>query len=208
MLRPEYLCYPGGDRSSRRKEVMTNDRRRLIEGIVFLIAFGLTIPAANWMLGHVGTVCPPNSPCLIPVAPGLMAPSGVVMIGIALVLRDLVQRRLGVGFSAAAVIAGAMLSALVAPPALALASGTAFLLSEAVDLAVYTPLARRRLIAAVVLSSLVGLVIDSVVFLWLAFGSLDFLAGQIVGKAWMVLLSVPFVHYLRRRDQRRHLLPA
>ena len=123
---------------------MDNDKRRLIEGIGFLIAYGLTIPAANWMIGNVGAVCPPNSPCLIPVALGMMAPSGVVMIGIALVLRDLVQRRLGAGFSAAAVLAGAMLSALVAPAALALASGIAFLISEFADLAVYTPLARRR----------------------------------------------------------------
>jgi uncharacterized PurR-regulated membrane protein YhhQ (DUF165 family) len=201
------LWYPG-EHVIGCKEIMSNDRRRVIEGIAFLIAFGLTIPVANWMLGHVGTVCPANGPCLLPVAPGLMAPSGVAMIGIALVLRDLVQRRLGVGFSAFAVVAGALLSALVAPPALALASGAAFLLSETVDLAVYTPLARRRLVTAVVLSSFVGLVVDSIVFLWLAFGSLEFLAGQIVGKAWMVLLSIPFVHYLRRRDQRRGLLPA
>jgi uncharacterized PurR-regulated membrane protein YhhQ (DUF165 family) len=187
---------------------MTNDRRRLIEGIAFLIAFALTIPLANWMIGHVGTVCAPNGPCLIPVAPGLMAPSGVVMIGIALVLRDLVQRRLGVGFSAGAVIAGAALSAAVAPAALALASGVAFLVSEFADLAVYTPLARRRLVAAVAASSVVGLVVDSILFLWLAFGSLQFLAGQVVGKTWMVLLSIPFVIYLRRRDERIGLAPA
>jgi len=191
---------------------MSNEQRRWVEGIVFLIAFGLTIPAANWMIGHVGTACVPNGPCLIPVAPNpfglsLMAPSGVLMIGIALVLRDLVQRRLGVGYSASAVVAGAMLSAMVAPPALALASGIAFLISEFADLAVYTPLARRRLIAAVVASSLAGLVVDSVVFLWLAFGSLEFLAGQVVGKTWMVLLSIPFVHLLRRRDERLGLLP-
>ena len=191
---------------------MSNEQRRWVEGIVFLIAFGLTIPAANWMIGHVGTACVPNGPCLIPVAPNpfgasLMAPSGVLMIGIALVLRDLVQRRLGVGYSASAVVAGAMLSAVVAPPALALASGVAFLISEFADLAVYTPLARRRLIAAVVASSLAGLVVDSVVFLWLAFGSLEFLAGQVIGKTWMVLLSIPFVHLLRRRDERLGLLP-
>jgi hypothetical protein len=53
-----------------------------------------------------------------------------------------------------------------------------------------------------------GLVVDSIVFLWLAFGSLDFLAGQIVGKAWMVLLSIPFVAWLRRRDERRGIVSA
>jgi uncharacterized PurR-regulated membrane protein YhhQ (DUF165 family) len=187
---------------------MSNDKRRWIEGVVFLIAFGLTIPAANWLIGNLGTVCAPNGPCLIPVAPHLMAPSGVLMIGIALVLRDLVQRRLGVAYSAGAVIGGAILSALVASPALVFASGAAFLLSELADLAVYTPLARRGLVAAVVASSLAGLVVDSIVFLWLAFGSLDFLLGQVVGKAWMVLLSIPFVYLLRRRDERLGLTPA
>jgi uncharacterized PurR-regulated membrane protein YhhQ (DUF165 family) len=189
---------------------MTDDnaRRRRREGIVFLLLFGLTIPAANWLIGHAGTVCAPNGPCLLPVAPGVMAPSGVTMIGIALVLRDLTQRRLGVAVSVLAIVAGAGLSALLAPPALVIASAVAFLLSEAADLAVYTPLARRRLVLAVVASSAVGLVVDSVVFLWLAFGSLEFLPGQVIGKAWMVLLAIPFIAWLRRRDERLGLSPA
>jgi uncharacterized PurR-regulated membrane protein YhhQ (DUF165 family) len=187
---------------------MTDDTQRRREGLVFLILFGLTIPAANWLIVHVGTTCVPNGPCLIPVAPGLLAPSGVLMIGLALVLRDLVQRRLGAAAASAAIVAGALISALLAPPSLVVASAAAFLLSEFADLAVYTPLARRGLLAAVVASSVVGLVVDSFVFLWLAFGSLDFLAGQVVGKAWMVLLAIPFVAWLRRRDRRLGLAPA
>jgi queuosine precursor transporter len=178
------------------------EKRQNIEGVVFLVLFCLTIPAANWMIGHVGTVCPPNGPCLVPVAPHIMAPSGVLMIGAALVLRDLVQRRLGVEFGLGAIVVGAVISAMVAPAALVIASATAFLLSEFADFAVYTPLARRRLVLAVVASSLAGLIVDSIVFLWLAFGSLDFLPGQIIGKLWMVLLAIPFVAYLRRRDER------
>jgi uncharacterized PurR-regulated membrane protein YhhQ (DUF165 family) len=185
-----------------------NDRRRLVEGIVYVVLFGLTIPAANWLIGHAGTECAPNGPCVIPVAPGLMAPSGVTMIGLALVLRDLVQRRLGVGIAIVAINVGAALSAVIAPPALVIASTVAFLMSEFADLAVYTPLARRGLVAAVVASSMVGLVVDSIVFLYLAFGSLDFLLGQIVGKAWMVVASIPFVAWLRRRDERLGLAPA
>lgn len=178
------------------------------EGVLALIGFGLCIPAANWLIGNVGTVCVPDGPCLVPVAPGLMAPSGVLMIGLALVLRDLVQRRLGVGFSAAAVLAGAALSGFLAPPALVLASAVAFLLSEFADLAVYTPLQKRRLVLAVAASGAVGLVVDSLVFLYLAFGSLDFLAGQVVGKAWMVAAALPFVHLMRRRDERLGIQPA
>jgi hypothetical protein len=191
--------------------MLTSDNleaRRKREGLVFLVLFALTIPIANWLIGNAGTTCVPKGPCLIPVAPGLLAPSGVTMIGIALVLRDLVQRRLGVHVAVGAILAGAVLSALVAPPSLVIASAAAFLLSEFADLAVYTPLARRRLVAAVVASSVAGLVVDSIVFLWLAFGSLDFLAGQVVGKAWMVLLSIPFVVWLRRRDARTGMASA
>ncbi len=186
---------------------MAIDRQRW-EGFAYLAAFGLCIPAANWLIGNAGTVCVPNGPCLIPVAPGLMAPSGVLMIGLALVLRDLVQRRLGLLWAVAAILAGAALSALLAPAALVVASAVAFLLSEFADLAVFPPLQRRRFLIAVLASSLVGLVVDSAVFLYLAFGSLDYLAGQVVGKAWMVLLTMPLIAWLRRRDQRQGLAPA
>ena len=176
--------------------------RERLEGLAFLFGFALCIPVANWLIGNAGTYCAPNGPCLIPVAPGVMAPSGVLMIGLALVLRDLVQRRLGLGWAIGAILAGAALSAWLAPPALVLASAVAFLFSELVDLAVYTPLQRRGLVLAVAASGAVGLVADSVVFLWLAFGSLDFLAGQVIGKAWMVLAALPVVAWLRRRDER------
>lgn len=178
------------------------------EGYLYLLGFGLCIPLANWMIGNVGTVCVPDGPCLIPVAPGVMAPSGVLMIGLALVLRDLVQRRLGLRWTSAAIIVGAALSALIAPPALVVASAVAFLLSEFTDLCVYTPLQKRRLVLAVLASSVVGLLVDSVVFLHLAFGSLDFLGGQVLGKGWMVLAALPFIAWLRRRDERLGLLPA
>jgi uncharacterized PurR-regulated membrane protein YhhQ (DUF165 family) len=187
---------------------LERDGRKLVEGAIFLAGFTLTIPAANWLIGNAGTVCVPNGPCLIPVAPGIMAPSGVLMIGLALVLRDLVQRRLGIYASIIAVVIGAALSSWLAPASLVLASGAAFLVSEFADLAVYTPLSRRRLVLAVIASGFVGLVVDSLIFLWLAFGSLEFLTGQVIGKSWMVALSIPLIVYLRRRDQRLGLSPA
>ncbi len=187
---------------------MTTEEQREREGMIFFALFALTIPSANWLIGHIGTHCVPDGPCVLPVAPGLMAPSGVMMVGVALVLRDLVQRRLGTVMSALAILFGSALSAMLAPAALVSASAIAFLLSEFADLAVYTPLARRRLVTAVVASGLVGLIVNSLVFLWLAFGSLDFLAGQILGKAWVVLLSIPLVAWLRRRDERLGIEPA
>ena len=179
-----------------------------IEGLLYLLGFALSIPAANWLIGHVGTTCVPSGPCLIPVAPHIMAPSGVLMIGLALVLRDLVQRRLGLHWSVAAILGGAAISALLAPPSLVIASACAFLLSEFADLAVYTPLQRRRLVLAVAASAALGLVVDSIVFLYLAFGDLTFLPGQVIGKAWMVALSLPLILWLRERDARLGVEPA
>jgi queuosine precursor transporter len=179
---------------------------RKAEGLAYFVAFIACIPAANWMVGHLGTVCVPDGPCLVPVLPWgpgghpLMAPSGVLMIGLALVLRDLVQRRLGRTVALLSIVAGATLSGAVAPPSLVLASAAAFFFSELADFAVYTPLQARGLVLAVLASSVVGLIIDSVLFLWLAFGSLEFLAGQIVGKMWMVLFALPVVHWIRKRE--------
>lgn len=188
-------------------------RQRRIEGAGFLLAFVACVPIANWMVGNVGTVCVDRGPCLLPVAPGLigpevMAPSGVLMIGIALVMRDMVQRRLGKLWTIVAIAVGAALSAWVSPGALVVASTAAFLFSELADFAVYTPLQRRRLVLAVLASGLVGLTIDSIVFLQLAFGGLDYLWGQVLGKLWMTLLALPLIHLLRRRDEKLGLSPA
>src|SRR6202049_5321109 len=124
---------PGLHAQARRMEEVDepnglNDRRRA-EGVVFFVMFCLTIPAANWMIGNVGTFCVLGGPCVLPGAPGLAAPSGVLMIGAALVLRDLVQRRLGAVAGIIAILIGAAISAFLAPPALVIASATAFLIS-------------------------------------------------------------------------------
>lgn len=155
-----------------------------MNGLLLVGSYIATIPAANWMIGNFGTVCVPAGPCLIPVAPGIMAPSGVLMIGAALLLRDLIQRRYGLAASLGCILAGATLSLLVAPPALALASAAAFLLSELADCAVYTPLWRRQMALAILASCAAGALVDSAAFLLLAFGSLDHLAGQVLGKLY------------------------
>jgi uncharacterized PurR-regulated membrane protein YhhQ (DUF165 family) len=95
-------------------------------------------------------------------------------------------------------MAGAVLSVFVAPAALVFASGVAFLLSESADLAVYSPLRQRRLWLAVLASGVAGALVDSAVFLQLAFGSLDHLSGQVVGKVWMSVLALPVLFAVRR----------
>lgn len=158
-------------------------------GTVAAVGYVATIFAANWLIAHVG---------IVPVGFGLQAPAGVFAAGVALTLRDIVQVTLGRAAVVVAILTGAALSYLVSP-AFAVASGVAFLVSESADFAVYTPLERRSWLGAVLLSNTVGLVLDSVLFLWLAFGSLAFLPGQVVGKAWMTLLAVALLSTFRRR---------
>jgi len=157
--------------------------------VPYLILFIATIFGANWAIQSYG---------LVPVGPGLLAPAGVYFAGLAFTFRDLAQEKVGRGWIVAAIAAGAVISAVVSTK-FALASGIAFLISELLDFAVYTPLRRRNWIGAVVASNVVGLVADSILFLLLAFGSLQYLPGQIVGKAWMTVLAVAVLWLLRRR---------
>lgn len=166
---------------------------------LLVAAFAATVPLANWMIGSIGTVCLAGGPCLIPVGLGLVAPSGVLLVGLAMVLRDMVHEEGGVLAAFLAIAIGGVMAWFVAPPALVLASVAAFLLAELADLAVYTPLRKKRLGLAVLASGAAGSAIDSAVFLMLAFGSLDFVSGQIVGKLWMSALAFAFITYRARR---------
>ena len=161
--------------------------------MIWVAAYIATIFAANWAIQTYG---------IVPVGFGLMAPAGVYFVGLAFTFRDLAHEAVGRGWILVAIVVGAGLSALVSP-AFAVASASAFLFSELADLAVYTPLRRRGWLKAVALSNAAGLVVDSVLFLWLAFGSLEFLPGQIVGKTWMTLLAIALLWVLRRSPRSR-----
>lgn len=186
---------------------MTLDYRRQYEGLTFFALYIGAIVLANYFVLHIGTTCVPDGPCLVPVWSGIMTPSGVLIAGLAFTFRDLVQRRLGLRWGVVAVLIGATLSLSLSAD-LALASAVAFLFAEFMDLVVYTPLQRRRLVLAVIASNLVGLTLDSILFLGIAFGSLALLQGQIIGKLWVTLAVIPFIIALRRWDDRRGMIPA
>ena len=122
----------------------------------------------------------------------------------ALVLRDLARESLGRSAVLGAIVVGTILSYLLADPALATASAVAFIVAELLDFAVYEPLRKRGLIVAIVSSNIVGLLADSLIFLKMAFGSLEFLPGQIIGKAWMTVVAVAVLALLGRRKTLVH----
>jgi uncharacterized PurR-regulated membrane protein YhhQ (DUF165 family) len=159
---------------------MRRARLKRALGIACLLGYIVSIYAANWLLEHVGFVT---------VWPGIIAPAGVYAAGFALTFRDLVQTTLGRRYVVAAIVAGAALSYSVSAT-FATASAVAFLVSETADYAVYTPLARRHWLAAIAASNAVGLVVDSALFLWLAFSSLDHIDGQIIGKVEATVAAV------------------
>lgn len=166
-------------------------------------AFVATVYGANWALDTYG---------IVPIGFGLMAPAGVYFAGLAFGLRDLLREAAGRTWRRwvlSAIAVGAILSyvlgdAVTLPGGLvpiALASALAFGLSELADAAVYEPLRERGRARAALASNLVGAVVDSALFLWLAFGSLDFLFEQVVGKMYMVAPVVAVLWFMRSRRE-------
>lgn len=158
-------------------------RTERIRAALAIVAYLGSVVAANWLTENYG---------LASVGFGLVATAGTYMAGVAFVARDAVQDAAGRRTAVLALLAGAGLSWFVASPQLAIASAVAFGLSELADMAVYTPLRMKGYVRAAVASNLVGSVVDTLVFLWLAGFSLSLLVvgGQLVGKAWITLAVV------------------
>ena len=163
----------------------------MIITIFLFAAFVATVVGANWSLATFG---------IVPIGLGLTAPAGVFSAGLAFTFRDLMHDVRGRRYVLAAIVTGAALSGILEDAQrFAVASGTAFLVSEVADLVVYTPLRARGWLRAVLASNIVGFTLDSMLFLWLAFGSLDFLTGQLVGKGYMTLGAIAILWAWRNR---------
>lgn len=166
--------------------------------LLLFVAFVGTVYAANWALSRWGT---------IPVGFGQQAPAGVLFAGLAFGLRDALHEASGRRWVLAAIATGSALAYVIEDAVtipgghvpIALASAVAFGLAELADLAVYEPMRRRSWTWAVVASNVVGAVVDSALFLWLAFGSLDYMAGQVLGKVYMIAPALLLVRWARSR---------
>lgn len=159
--------------------------RRLTAATAFLAC----IIAANYATSTLG---------LIPVGFGYVATAGTYLAGVTFVLRDAVQDTAGRWAALSLVAAGAVISYLIADPFIALASGAAFLIGEASDLAVYTPLRRHGYVRAAIASNVVGAVIDTFLFLWIAgFPIAGAWQGQMVGKLSVTAAVVAAVVMIR-----------
>ena len=155
---------------------------RRVTGVspVVLAAYVSTIVTANWASTHWSAL----------FVGAVAVPAGTLWAGATFTLRDLLHECLGPRGVLAAIAAGAGLSWLLATPQIAVASVLAFTVSELAGSLVYSRLRTRSVLGAVIGSNLLGLGIDSVLFVPLAFGSFAFVPGQILGKTVATVLTV------------------
>lgn len=141
------------------------------------LTFVALVVAANWMTAKYGMVA------------GLVT-AGTFAAGLVLLVRDWLQEAGGRWWVVGAIATGALVSVWMSSPALAIASGVAFAVSELADFAVYTPLRKRSQVAAMGLSNVAGAIVDSLLFL----SSAGFpLASWGTQSAVKVAVTVPFI---------------
>ena len=161
---------------------------RTMAGVAAASVLIMSVVTANWLTSTYH---------FVPVGFGQMATAGTFAAGFALAARDAVQDTLGKRWMLTVLAAAAVLSFAVADPHIAAASAIAFTAAELIDFAVYTPIRRRshlgdrRWAAAVILSGAAGAVVDTAVFIGIAFGAaaiLGAMAGQLIGKSYASLI--------------------
>ena len=159
----------------------------MIKALLVAAYIGVII-AANWMTTTFG---------LVPIGFGLLVTAGTFAAGAALILRDGVQVTSGKRVTIAAMIAGVVVSYLVADPFIAIASAVAFGVSEIVDFSVFTPLRKKNLATAVIVSSVASAPIDTVLFLAIAGFGITWQAvlGQFLIKTAMALVVAGFLSW-------------
>ena len=94
---------------------------------------------------------------------------------------------------------GGVLSLLKSSPFIAVASATAFVVAELFDLGVYTPLREKGRHIAVMASGVVGAFVDSLLFVWIAFGSLDLSLGTAVAKIYASFAVAIILYFIYKK---------
>lgn len=157
------------------------------------------MPQGFWTTAYIGAVVAINWLfVVVPMVPvlGTMFPPVMLVVGFVFVFRDFAQREIGHWVVIAMLVAGGI-SYFMSAPVVALASVTAFLISEAIDWAVYT-FTRKPLSQRILVSSAVAVPVDTIVFLQMV-GFFDWTAVALV-SATKMLGALVFWFVLRNRE--------
>jgi uncharacterized PurR-regulated membrane protein YhhQ (DUF165 family) len=160
---------------------------------MWVVLYAAAIVAVNWMFMAI-------APWPTPLGDLYLAN---IVVGFVFVLRDYAQREIGHYILFATAAAG-VLTWFMVDQAIAVASVTAFMLSETADWAVYSWL-RRPLSQRILISSAVAVPLDTFAF--------QYLAGYLTPAAFMTevtskALGVVIVWYLLRARDRRRAIAA
>jgi len=123
---------------------------------------------------------------------------GAFTYPIAFLVTDLTNRRFGPAAARKVVIAGfviaVVLSIWLATPRIAIASGTAFLVAQLLDVTIFDRMRRLAWWKAPITSSLIGSVIDTILFFGIAFSaSFGFLDTMVGMEDSSLAFPVPFL---------------
>lgn len=171
--------------------------RNRAAALVFAAALMATVVVANLLVVYLAP---------IPLGFGLLAPAGVLVAGLAFTFRDLLDDAGGRRWVLASIVGGAALSLALGLAlgqgdrvmVVAFAGALAYAVSETIDWIIYRALRSRSRLGAVAASGAVALVVDSVIFLAVAFGSQAFLPGQILGKVYALAAALVVLAVVRR----------
>ena len=175
--------------------------------VALAVVFVASAAASNWAIQHIGQNHGPHAPRTIPIGWGLDAASGVLLVGVMIAVRDALHEQVGIKGTFVLIVLASLVSTLLAPPALAVASGATMLLAESADALVYQRLRRRGRVLAATASNIVSSFLDSAIFLLIAFGVAEAIRGSYaltIGKIEISLLTLAVLALASKAIQRLH----
>ena len=159
---------------------------------LFSISYLLLIPFLNWAFSWAPIWDLPDGGSWTPFS---------ILPGLVLVVRDFAQREIGNRVLWLLII-GTGLSYFMAAPAIAIASGVAFMVSELIDWAIYS-FTKKPLSQRIFYSSLVAAPIDTVLFFYGAEMVVTgiFSIGTVIAAIISKLAAAAFVAWLVKRRE-------
>jgi uncharacterized PurR-regulated membrane protein YhhQ (DUF165 family) len=160
---------------------------------IWALAYIVSVLLANILVDYFGIV----------TISGLTFPAGVVFVGLTFSFRDFAQRFWGVWKIWLFIVIATFIT-LFMNWQIAIASVTAFLISETIDWLIFT-IVKKDFIYRILISNIISTPIDSITFVVLAFGwNWDAICGQAIIKYISSLLVIPFIQYWSKTNHHSH----
>lgn len=143
---------------------------------------------------------------IVPIGFGLIVPAGVFMVAPIFTLRDDIHKKYGAKTILILIFVASIISYIISVLSsnqllgkITIASVVAFLVSEYADTIIFHITRKQMWMQRVIKSNLVSALLDSLIFIWIAFGFvLPLILGQYIVK---MIISVVVGLILRKRNE-------